>query len=264
MINQFYQFTRVCFYCYFIESVAMIGQVASIMRDFFVALGMMKGTAFRYVFYTGLIALVLLILMIFGIWNFTPLIGSQIALWMPWEWAKQTVFFTVLTGIGVAWIFWVAMKYLLLILAGPMLSVVSEKLEKKLGNHTGIVGFSFVATTARTVRINMRNMLKELVLTVLLFAGGLIPGLNLIVLILLLIIQSYFIGFGIMDYYLERHYTYKESLAVVYRNKWAAITLGAIFTLLFLIPIIGVLVAPYLCTVAATRYFVMKEKVQVQ
>ncbi|HRO74143.1 MAG TPA: EI24 domain-containing protein, partial [Saprospiraceae bacterium] len=111
-----------------------------------------------------------------------------------------------------------------------------------MGTYNGMSGFGFTASAARTVRINMRNMLKELSLTGILFIGGLIPGLNIIVLILLFLVQSYFAGFGIMDFYLERHYTYRESVALVYKQKWAAIALGAIFTLLFLRPIVGVLV----------------------
>ena len=237
----------------------MFRQLIQIINHFFIALNTIKGPAIRYMLYTGLIALVLLGVMIWATWNFASWFGVAVASWIPWEWAKQSVFFSVITGIAVAWLFWIVMKYILLILSGPMLSLASERLEKKLGKSNGLSGFSFMASTARSVRINMRNMLRELVLTILLFISGLIPGLNMIALILLLLIQSYFAGFGIMDYYLERHYTYRESLSVVYRHKWAAIGLGAIFTMLFFIPVLGVLVAPYLCTAAATRYFVDNE-----
>ncbi|HRO07932.1 MAG TPA: EI24 domain-containing protein [Saprospiraceae bacterium] len=238
----------------------MITQIFLMFRYFFTALGNTKGQAMKYILYTGLIALILVSLMIWGTWNFAPWFGGQLTNLIPWEWAKHTIFFTILTATGIAWFFWIGMKYVLLILAGPMLSLVSEKLEKQMGTYNGMSGFSFTASAARTVRINMRNMLKELSLTGVLFIGGLIPGLNIIVLILLFLVQSYFAGFGIMDFYLERHYTYRESVALVYKQKWAAIALGAIFTLLFLIPIVGVLVAPYLCTVAATHYFIDRDK----
>ncbi len=237
----------------------MFRQIIQIINHFFLALNTIKGPAIRYMFYTGLIALVLLVAMIWATWSFGSWFGVIVASWIPWEWAQQSGLFSVITGIAVAWLLWIAMKYILLILSGPMLSLASERLEKNLGKSNGLSSFSFVASTARSVRINMRNLLKELVLTITLFISGLIPGLNVIAFVLLLLIQFYFAGFGIMDYYLERHYTYKESLSVVYRHKWAAIGLGAIFTMLFFIPILGVLVAPYLCTAAATRYFVEME-----
>lgn len=233
-----------------------MGQIAFMIKDFFVALSTLRGSATKYILYTGLIALAIVSIMFWVIWSFSSWFGSQIVSWVPWDWAKQTFFFSMLSSVALAWICWIALKYILLIVSGPMLSVVSEKLEKRLANNSGMIGFSFATSAARTVRINTRNMTKELVLSIVLVASGLIPGLNMIALVLLFIVQAYFAGFGIMDYYLERHYTYKESLALVYQHKWAAIALGGIFTFLFLIPLIGVFVAPYLCTVAATHYFV--------
>lgn len=226
-----------------------------------VALSTLKGQALKYMMYSGLIGMALVGILIWITVNSASWMGMMVASWIPWEWAQQSVFFSVIIGIAIIWFFWIVLKYILLILSGPMLSLASEKLEQQLGVNTGMHGFSFAASTARSVRINMRNLLKELLLTTLLFISGLIPGLNLIALILLLLVQSYFAGFGIMDYYLERHFTYRESLQVVYNHKWAAIGVGAIFTMLFLIPVLGVLVAPYLCTAAATRYFV-RENIQ--
>ncbi|MCZ2100061.1 MAG: EI24 domain-containing protein [Chitinophagales bacterium] len=238
-----------------------MGQIVKIFRDFMVALSTLKGQALKYMMYSGLIGMALVGILIWITVNSASWMGMMVASWIPWEWAQQSVFFSVIIGIAIIWFFWIVLKYILLILSGPMLSLASEKLEQQLGMNTGMRGFSFAASTARSVRINMRNLLKELVLTALLFISGLIPGLNLIALILLLLVQSYFAGFGIMDYYLERHFTYRESLKVVYNHKWAAIGLGAIFTILFLIPVLGVLIAPYLSTAAATRYFV-RENIQ--
>ncbi len=233
-----------------------MGQLAIIIKDFFIALSTMRRSAAKYILYTGLIGIALVALMLWIIWSFSSWFGTLVVTWIPWDWAKQTVFFSMISGIALAWICWITLKYILLIVSGPMLSIVSEKLEKKLGGDSGIKGFSFATSAARSVRINLRNLTKELVFSIVLLISGLIPGFNMIAIVLLFIIQAYFAGFGIMDYYLERHYTYKESLALVYKHKWAAIGLGAIFTFLFLIPIIGVMFAPYLCTVAATHYFV--------
>lgn len=59
-----------------------------------------------------------------------------------------------------------------------------------------------------------------------------------------------------MDFYLERHMTFKETLSEVYRHKFAAVILGGIFMILFAIPVLGAIFAPYLTTVAGTQYFI--------
>jgi CysZ protein len=57
-----------------------------------------------------------------------------------------------------------------------------------------------------------------------------------------------------MDYTLERHYKYKESVQFVHRNRGLAIGNGIVFILFLLIPVIGViLVLPLSVTAASTK-----------
>jgi CysZ protein len=69
--------------------------------------------------------------------------------------------------------------------------------------------------------------------------------------VLLFLIQSYYAGFGNMDYTLERHFNFQESIAFVRQHKGIAIGNGIIFIGLILIGI-GFLIAPSFSTVAAT------------
>ena len=55
-----------------------------------------------------------------------------------------------------------------------------------------------------------------------------------------------------MDYTLERHYEYKESVDFVKRHKGVAIGNGIIFTIMLFIPVIGVLMVLPLSVTAAT------------
>jgi CysZ protein len=67
-------------------------------------------------------------------------------------------------------------------------------------------------------------------------------------------VQAYYAGFGNMDYTLERHYKYKDSLQFVRKHRGLAIGNGIVFILFLLIPVIGViLVLPLSVTAASTR-----------
>ena len=65
-------------------------------------------------------------------------------------------------------------------------------------------------------------------------------------------VQAYYAGFGNMDYTLERHYGYKESVQFVKRHKGVAIGNGILFTIMLFIPVIGVLLVLPLSVTAAT------------
>jgi CysZ protein len=237
----------------------MFSQIVKIFWYFIKSLGDFRSGGMKYLFYTGLIALGLLVLMAVGIWKFSAFAGTWLATVIPWDWAQQSVVFSFVIGFAVVFLCWVLVKYIMLILLGPMLSIVSERIETKLKGHAEGQGFSLAGSAMRSVRVNSRNVLREVVMSILLLILSFIPGINFIALILLFLVQAYFAGFGVMDFYLERHYTFKETVAKVYQHKWAAICIGSIFTLLMFIPVLGVAVAPYFTTVAATRYFAEME-----
>jgi len=67
-------------------------------------------------------------------------------------------------------------------------------------------------------------------------------------------VQSYYAGFGNMDYTLERHFKYSESIQFVRQNKGIAIGNGIVFMLMLLIPVVGIiLVLPLSVTAASTE-----------
>jgi CysZ protein len=71
---------------------------------------------------------------------------------------------------------------------------------------------------------------------------------------LLFLTQAYYAGFGNMDYTLERHFKYRESIDFVRRYRGVAIGNGIVFMLLLLIPIFGIiLVLPLSVTAASLK-----------
>ncbi|NJL75514.1 MAG: EI24 domain-containing protein [Saprospiraceae bacterium] len=98
----------------------------------------------------------------------------------------------------------------------------------------------------------MRNIIRELIFTLLLlFASLVFPVITPFTAVLIFIIQSYYAGFGNMDYTLERHFNFQESIQFVRANKGLAIGNGLVFVWLILLGI-GFLIAPPLSTIAAT------------
>ncbi len=94
----------------------------------------------------------------------------------------------------------------------------------------------------------------ELVLTIPILLLGLLPIIGLFSTVLLFLVQAYYAGFGNMDYTLERHFNYKDSLNFVRKHRGIAIGNGIVFMLFLLIPVIGIiLVLPLSVTAASTK-----------
>lgn len=192
--------------------------------------------------------------MIYLIIKLSQIAGEYIASLIPWDWAQESLIFSIITAAAGFIILIMLFRYLFLILLSPVLSYISEIAERDSTNQNVQSRFSFFNAASRSVRVNSRNLLRESIISTVLFFTGFIPLLNLITVPVLFIVQAYFTGFGLMDYYLERHYSFKQSIDVVKTHKWASITVGGIFMVFMAIPVLGLILAPYFTTVTATRY----------
>ena len=172
-------------------------------------------------------------------------IGRFIANIWPWDWGSET-FTTISTFIGgivVIVIGLILYKHIIMAFSAPFMSPVSEKIETHL---TGIEKHnhrktSFQEQLWRGIRINVRNLGKELLFTLPLLLLKFIPVVNIFSTVLLFLLQAYYAGFGNMDYTLERHFKYRESINFVGRHKGIAIGNGIVFMLFLLIPVVGVI-----------------------
>jgi CysZ protein len=89
-----------------------------------------------------------------------------------------------------------------------------------------------------------------------------IPLVNIISSILLFFVQAYYAGFGNIDYTLERHFKYKDSIHFVRKHRGMAIGNGIVFILFLLIPIVGVILVLPLSVTAATTQTVKQLQMQ--
>jgi len=185
-------------------------------------------------------------------------IGRFISSIWPWDFGKE-IFTSISTFIGAIVIIAIGLilyKHIIMALSAPFMSPVSEKIETHL---TGIEKHQHRNTTFgqqlwRGIRINLRNLGKELLITIPILMLKFIPVINIFSTVLLFLVQAYYAGFGNMDYTLERHFKYGESVQFVRKYRGIAIGNGIVFILLLLVPIIGIiLVLPLSVTAASLK-----------
>lgn len=240
----------------------MIGMIKNItlgIKAYFGAFSLIsKLKLWKYFAIPMLISFLTAISFILIAYNYSNVIADYITSLIPgWNstigWLSKIlsfIFAVIILGIGL-----ILYKHIIMALSAPFMSPVSEKIETHLaGNihHHRIT--SFTEQLWRGIRINIRNLGMELLLTVPILLLGLIPIIGLFSTILLFLVQAYYAGFGNMDYTLERHFTYQESIQFVKNHRGLAIGNGIIFMLFLLIPIIGViLVLPLSVTAASLK-----------
>ncbi|MBC3758418.1 EI24 domain-containing protein [Hyunsoonleella sp. SJ7] len=237
----------------------MIKNIISGIKAYFGAFSLIsKLKLWKYFAIPMLISLVTAIAVFGSAYGFSGYISDWLASILPsWggaNWLKVT--YRIISGLVIIVVGLILYKHIILALSAPFMSPVSEKIE---AHFTGQPAHSHRDTTFtqqlwRGIRINGRNLFMELLLTIPILLLKLIPLVNIFSTILLFMVQAYYAGFGNMDYTLERHFQYKESVKFVRKNRGLAIGNGIVFLLCLLVPIVGVLlVLPLSVTAASTR-----------
>lgn len=184
-------------------------------------------------------------------------VGAYIADLWPfgfWEESIRSIS-NVIGGIIVGVLGFILYKHIVMALAAPFMTPISEKIEMHLtGKELDITNTpqEFIGTILRASRINLRNIIFELLITLGLLIMSLIPVLGWFSAILIFFVGAFYAGFGNMDYTLERHAGYKQSVAFVNKHRGVAVGNGTIFMLLLMIPIVGMCIALPFSTAAAT------------
>lgn len=188
-------------------------------------------------------------------WGLSDNVANLIDKIWFWEWGAET-FHKIGEVIGALFIIAIGLilyKHIVMALSAPFMSPVSEKIEDHL------LGVKHVhrdttsrAQLWRAVRINVRNLLLELLFTIPLILLSFIPVLNIISTIIIFFIQSYYAGFGNMDYTLERHFKYDTSTKFVRAHSGIAIGNGIVFMAMLFIPVIGIILVLPLSVTAST------------
>ncbi len=234
------------------------------INDFFDGLKS-YGRAFRaisklglwaYTLIPALITLGLMGLIGFSAYGFSDSLGRLITGWWRWDWGADVIasIGSWIGGIVIGIIGVLILKYIVLIVVAPFMSILYEKVESKLTGVNSTSSFKLskaIKDMLRGLRLALRNISRELFFTLLLLLVGLIPLIGFISPILIFIVQSYYAGFGNTDYTMERRFTVKQSVNFARQHKGLMIGNGTVFMALLMTGV-GFLIAPPLATVAAT------------
>ncbi len=208
-----------------------------------------------YVIAPGLLSLLLGAIIIWVSIGVADNIGAWLVAWYPWERGRGAVetIANIFGGLLVAALGLIIFKNLVLALASPIMSPLSEKVERYLTGKPAIPFnlSQFTSDLIRGIRISIRLIVRELFFTILLLLLGLIPLFSPFIAVAIFIIQAYYAGAGNMDFALERHFRVRESVRFVRQHRLLAIGNGTIYVLLLLTGV-GFLVALPLGVVAAT------------
>jgi CysZ protein len=211
-----------------------------------------------YVLAPGLVSLLLGAGIFYGAWTASDDIAQWLIDFYPFGWGKNALetIVQIFGGIFVLAIGLLVFKHLVLAVSSPFMSFLSEKIEKNLRGHHQQVPFSVskaLRDLARGLTLALRNIIRELFFTLLLFLLGiLVPFLSPLIAFAVFGIQAYYAGFGNLDFTLERHRDVRGSIAFARANRGLCIGNGTAF-LLLLFSIVGFLFALPLGTIAATK-----------
>lgn len=226
------------------------------IRAYFDALQIINQLKLWKYFFIPILLSVLLAIVITAIaYSLSDNLGDYFASIWTWEWGKETfqTISEIFGGLIILTLGFLAFKHIILALTAPFMGPISEKIEIHL---TGVKSLDKKSSSSqllmRGIRIAIRNLFRELILTIPILLLGLVPLIGIFSAVLLFLMQAYFAGFGNMDYTLERHFNYKDSVNFVKRNRGAATGNGILFIAFLLIPVIGVILVLPLSVTAAT------------
>lgn len=161
----------------------------------------------------------------------------------------------ILVAVIVFLVYFLIYKGLILVLLSPFLSYISEQVEEdKTGIESNFSLKQNIKFIGRGIVVSSKYLLFEISGTILILLLGFLPLVNLLTPGLLILLQGFFAGASIIDYTLERRgMNSTQSLVFVKRNFLFTALNGIIFILFFMLPLIGMFMAPLVSCVAITR-----------
>ncbi|MEM7143796.1 MAG: EI24 domain-containing protein [Verrucomicrobiota bacterium] len=201
-----------------------------------------------------LLSLAILAIVIFSAIGLSQYVDRAVDI--PIRWLDETVNWIagILGAFAMLAVFVFLHKRIVLIVLAPFLARLSELTVRGLeGDHFNIK-LDFKTAFKRGLYINTRSIFLELSATLSLLAiGFLFPPVAIFTATLVFLIESRFVGFGLVDFPLEyKGFSVQESITYAKSHRALATGLGAGYFLLLAIPIVGWMIAPTFGTVAGT------------
>ncbi len=211
----------------------------------------------KYFFIPALIGFVVGAIILTAAWVWSDEFGAWLISWWTWDFGRGVVEWIgqFLGGAVILVLGFIVFKHVVMAFSAPFMAPISEKIEMHLTgkplNETDTKK-EYIRVLMRGIRINMRNLVRELLITLPLLILGFVPIVNLVTGIAVFYVQAYYSGYGNMDYTLERYFNYADTKKFVAANRGVAVGNGFVFTLMLFIPFLGMMLTLPISTAAAT------------
>jgi CysZ protein len=152
-------------------------------------------------------------------------------------------------------------KYFFLIIGSPVFAYLSEKTAAIVEGKDFPFSFrQLMLDIARGIKLALRNTLWQGVYLLALLFLSFLPVVGWISPLIAVFIESYYYGFSMLDYSLERNkISPSQSIDYISRHKGLAIGNGMMFYVMHLVPILGWVLAPAYAVIAATLSLIQLE-----
>lgn len=153
-------------------------------------------------------------------------------------------------------------EFVIITLFSPLMAMLAEHTETSINGK--IFNFSFakmLRDLMRTVGILFTGFVFSVLVILVWKLISWIGNIHVITPYIILIVKAFFIGFSFIDYSLERQgYSISSSWKFAINKTVLMLVIGGLFTLIFSIPIFGVMFAPFVTTIVATLLFLLNVK----
>ncbi len=149
-----------------------------------------------------------------------------------------------------------SLKFLLLIFLEILIFYFSVRTNNIIkGEKKTLVFKDFFKAQKRMIMVMGRKWIYGLLMYILLSVICAISGAKYLVDPIMFFVYSYYLGFAFLDNYLEQYkFSLKNSSKCVQRHFGASAVFGVFASLMMNVPLLGPLVVPFICGIAATRY----------
>ncbi len=149
-----------------------------------------------------------------------------------------------------------SLKFLLLIFLEILIFHFAVKTNNILKNQDKNPEFKdFYKAQIRMILVMGRKWIYGLIMYILVSIVCGITGTDFLKSTIMFFIYGFYMGFAFLDNYLEQyHFSLKQSSKCIQSHFGAATVFGVFASILMNIPLVGPLVVPFICGIAATRY----------
>lgn len=162
---------------------------------------------------------------------------------------------------SIAWVGFQTYQFFMITLLSPVMALLGEKADQKLSGKKFNGGLKrMLSDFWRTVLISSTAFIFFGIAFLIWSAFSMVIGIGFLTPVIMFIVNAFFIGFAYLDYALERYqFNVASSWNYAFNHPKTLISLGSIFSLIFLVPYIGALLAPFITTLIGTSVWFVKE-----